>query len=80
MANVNYETNRTGVERESLDKVGWFLFLANLRIKLITDSRCEVKFLAEEVERILGIHIIGALSMLLFCVARGATGSDLFLF
>ena len=72
--------NRTGVERESRDKVGRFLFLSNLRSKMIMDSRCQVKFLAEEAERILGMHIIGALLMLLFCLARGATGSDLLLF
>ena len=47
---------------------------------MIMDSRCQVKFLAEEAERILGMHIISALLMLLFCLARGATGSDLLLF
>ena len=46
-------------------KVGQFLFLANSRAKTNLDTEGQVKFLVEEEsDRILGVHIIGASSML----------------
>ena len=44
-------------------KVGRFPFLANSRAKTNMDTEGQVKFLVEaETDRILGVHIIGALS------------------
>ena len=53
-------------------KVGRFPFLANSRAKTNLDTEGQVKFLVEEeTDRILGIHIIGALSNVTrFCGAR----------